>query len=452
MLPKRSSEEIFETRFPKSRTVARKAEEVLAGGVCHDSWRLSPYPVAFESASGAYKTAIDGHRVIDLWMGHGALILGHAPKRVVNVLQRAAGEATHLAGLQSLQVEWGEKICQLVPSAERVRFTASGTEATLLAMRVARAFTDRPRIIKIDGHFHGWHDEALCGYYNAQKFGIDELTAESVVIAPPDDASTVAELVERGDIAAIILEPGGGSSSTLPYDPKYLADLRSIADSYRCQLIFDEVITGFRVAPGGIQGMCGVIPDLTVLAKILCGGLPGGAVVGRSHIMSMFDSDSLSKNGSAVVHSGTFNGNPLSAVAGIETLEALEDGSVQRSAANIATQLASAVNAVAKDAGVDICLFTLSSIVHLVIGAAVGNVPAAPSAEAVVLQRQRVEAHQVLRRILLVEGVDMHPTHGWLSVAHDGEVLAELVKRFARAFKILRNVSDWPSELVWPCR
>ena len=218
---KHTSTELFSAAFPQSKSF-KNAASVLAGGICHDSWHLTPFPVTYVDGRGPTKLAIDGRSLIDLWMGHGSLMLGHAPPKVVCAVKRAAHESSHLAGLIPRQVEWARLVQELVPSADKVRFTSSGTEATLLAMRVARAFTGRRYVLKIDGHFHGWHDEALFGYFDTSRFGLDPRTENSIRIAPPNDRHTVECLLEAGDIAGIILEPGGGSSSTLPFDSEYL--------------------------------------------------------------------------------------------------------------------------------------------------------------------------------------------------------------------------------------
>lgn len=430
---------LFTERFPQSRALAKAADAVLAGGVCHDSWRLTPFAVGFVGASGAWKTDLEGRRVVDYWMGHGALMLGHAPPAVVAEVRRQVSAGTHLAGLLPQQVDWAELVCTMVPGAERIRFTASGTEATLLAARIARAYTGRPKIIKIDGHFHGWHDEALCHYLPALDSGLDEHSEQIVVLAPHSNIAAVERMLGSNDIAGIILEPGGGSSSSLPYDPDYLAELRRCTEAKGTLLIFDEVISGFRFAPGGVQELSGVTPDLTVLAKILCGGLPGGAVAGREAVMGVFKSSSNVGESGPVVHSGTFNGNPLSAVAGLATLRTLVEGSAQKQVALNASKLAQAVNDLGARKQLDAQIFAQSSIIHILIGARRTEVPVAPGVEAVHLMHRYAAEHDTLRKLLLMEGVDIHPTHGWLSMAHTDDVLEQTLDGFERAFDRIRD-------------
>lgn len=437
-----TSTEIFEAAFPRSRRLAQSAQRVIAGGVCHDSWRLAPYPVAFTEGRGAYKRAIDGQFIIDLWMGHGALMLGHNPPAVREAVERALRCTSHLSGIMPNQIAWAEQICSMVPSAEAVRFTASGTEASLLALRVARAFTGRTRIAKIDGHFHGWHDEALAGYFGPGPSGLDPNLLASIAIAPLEDQEAMSNILADPQIAAVIIEPGGGSSSTLQYDCAYLEELRKLTLNAGCLLIFDEVVTGFRVSPGGVQAVSGVTPDLTVLGKIMSGGFPGGALVGRRDVMGVFGSG-LEREGVAVPHSGTFNGNPLSSAAGLATLRALSSGEVQQQVGAFAASLVDSVNRAAEKADVDIRLFRQSSILHLLVGAVTDDVPIAPGPAAISLYGRHAEAYQILRRLMLVEGIDMHPTHGWLSTAHDALVCDEIVQRFNRVFARLPEVADW---------
>ena len=186
------------------------------------------------------------------------------------------------------EIEWAEEVVRLVPSAEMVRFTSSGTEATLMALRLARSFTGKPGVIKFERHFHGWHDyvAASSKYAGAAPAGVPQSTMDSVAVLPLD-MDAVAETVEqRGDIGAIIIEAAGASSGTLPVPRGFLQELRTFTAEQGIVMIMDEVVTGFRWAPGGVQEVEGVTPDLTTLAKILAGGFPGGAVAGRRDVMA----------------------------------------------------------------------------------------------------------------------------------------------------------------------
>lgn len=416
-------------------------EPVLAGGVAHQSWRLAPFPIVFERAQGAQKWDVAGTRYIDLWMGHGALLLGNAHPAVVDAVTRQMQLGQHVGGAHALHYAWARRIRELVPSCERIRFTASGTEATLLALRIARAWTGRGRIVRIDGHYHGWHDEALAHALPQRQGGFNPGVPDHVAVVPPLDTDAVLEEISPGDVAAIILEPGGGSAGALDWSAQYLATLRRIADLHGTLLVFDEVISGFRYAPGGVQALSGVRPDLTVLAKIAAGGLPGGVVGGRADVMSVISGGRNACDEPAhVVHAGTFNGFPLSAAAALATLDLVADGAAQAQADAATRTLVAGINAAAQAADVDVHATHQSSIFHLLVGALDAGAPIAPGPAVVHLTRERAHDYAILRRALLLEGIDCHSTHGWLSAVHDAPMVEEAVAGFARAFARVREL------------
>src|SRR6266478_144807 len=252
----------YRALHPKSAALAERARKVIPGGITHDGRHLSPFPVYIDRALGSRKWDVDGHEYIDYWMGHGALFLGHCHPAVVKAVQEQVARGTHLGASHEPEVRWAELVNALVPCAELTRFTMSGTEATHLAMRVARAATGRTKILKLTGHFHGWHDGAVVAvnppYEVPMSAGIPGSILDQVVICPPNDIKSVEVALQRGDIAAVILEPAGGQSGTTPTIPGYLQELRALTTRYDVVLIFDEVITGFRYAPGGAQQYFGV--------------------------------------------------------------------------------------------------------------------------------------------------------------------------------------------------
>ena len=239
--------------------------------------------------------------------------------------------------------------------------------------------------------------------------------------------------------------PGGGSSGGLPWSREQLQQLRRLTEDYGVLLIFDEVISGFRHGPGGIQQVTGVLPDLTTLAKILCGGLPGGAVVGREEIMAVFGQGTRRGGRQArVPHTGTFNANPLSAAAGIAMLEHAADGVAQDQARRAAELLVAGVNREADRYGVDVYLYTDgASTYNILIGAHSARAPLGPSLAIAHLQRANPKKYALLRRALLVEGVDSHPVHGWMSAVHDEEVVEETIRAFGRAFRRLAGIEGF---------
>jgi len=429
------------------------AEPVLAGGVAHQSWRMSPFPIVFARANGAEKWDVAGTRYIDLWMGHGSLLLGNAHPAVVGAVAKQMQLGQHLGGAHVLHYAWAGRVRELMPSCEYVRFTASGTEATLLALRVARAYTGRSRIVRVDGHYHGWHDEALAHALPNKQGGLNPGVDQHVAVVPPLDTGAVLGELSAGDVAAIILEPGGGSAGSLSWSPEYLASLRRIADLYGALLIFDEVISGFRYAPGGVQALAGVRPDLTVLAKIAAGGMPGGLLGGRKDVLSVISGGLSATNEPAhVVHAGTFNGFPLSAAAALVTLDLVADGAAQAKAEAATRTLVTGINAAAHAADIDVRAIHQSSIFHLLIGALDAGDPISPGPAAVRLVHERAADYATLRRALLLEGVDCHMSHGWLSAVHDAHLIDEAIEAFGRAFARVRELPSFraPAKLPTP--
>ena len=328
-----------------SAALYAEARRVIPAGLTHDSRTLLPYPIYAARAAGSRKWDVDGNEYVDYFGGHGALLLGHGHPAVVAAVERQLGLGTHWGAAHSLEVRWAELIVELIPSAERVRFTASGTEASHLALRLARAFTGRPKIIRFVGHFHGWHDGVAAGamshFAGGVPAGIPAGLVEETVLLPADDIAAVAEvLARRQDIAGILVEPSGASWGQVPLPPGFIAGLGELARRHRIVLMFDEVVTGFRWSRGGAQARLGVTPDLTILAKILAGGLPGGAVAGRAEIMDQLDAAAAVAVGREKIgHQGTFNANPLSAAAGIATLAIVNSQQVCADAERTAASL-----------------------------------------------------------------------------------------------------------------
>jgi glutamate-1-semialdehyde 2,1-aminomutase len=429
----------YAKKFPRSAAAALRLDQVVAGGATHDAWNLRPFGVLVERAAGAHKWTVEGVRLIDYWMGHGALLCGHAYGPVVEAVTRQAARGFHYGASHPLQIRWSELIIGLVPGAERVRFTASATEATLLALQVARAVTGRKVIVRLDGHFHGWYDSAMSYFVPAESSGFDTSSTSEVRLAA---GACIEDVVEVFDdtVAGLILEPGGGGSGALPLSHDLLRELRRLTRANGTVLIFDETVTGFRAAPGGVQALADVVPDLTVLGKILVGGLPGGALAGQRWAMETFGAGTVHEGRHVrVLHTGTFNANPLSAAAGVAMLEHVADGHHQRLAEAGASQLARLVNEEAAREGVDVALFEQSGIFHVLIGAHHCGYPVAPGAGAVLLPRDHADWYASLRLALLLRGVDSHPVHGWLSSAHDAEVIAKTAVAFREAFQDLRR-------------
>ena len=428
-------QEEFRARHARAAALAERARAAIPGGITHDIRHLLPFPVYIERARGTRKWDVDGHEYVDYWMGHGALFLGHCHPAVVSAVQEQVARGTHLGASHELEVRWAELVNRLVPCAELTRFTMSGTEATHLAMRVARAYTGRSRILKFAGHFHGWHDGAAVGvnppYDVPMSAGIPGATLDQVLICPPNDIKAAEIALERGDIAAVILEPAGGQSGTTPTIPGYLQELRALTTRHQVVLIFDEVITGFRYAPGGAQAYFGVTPDLTTLAKIVAGGLPGGGLCGKRELMSMlaFRGDPDWDRAQRVAHAGTFNANPLSAAAAIATLELCADASLQARANKYGEELRRALTDALKRAGAPGVCYGEASIYHVSFEGKPGL--------AGFDRPRKGSLYHLLRCALLNNGVDCSMNHGWVSAVHAEEDLERTIKAYGSAFSAM---------------
>lgn len=361
----------YRRRTPNSAKLAERAANVFPGGVTHDGRLLQPYPIYVERAAGSRKWDVDGHEYVDYMGGHGALLLGHNHPAVVAAVEPQLRRGTHYGSSHELEVRWAEIVRQLLPSAERVRFTSSGTEATMMALRLARAFTGAPKVMRFLGHFHGWHDHAAFGvgshFDGTPTPGVLDEVARQVVLAPPGDVEATRDLLDRhSDIAAVIIEPTGASWGQVPMLKEFLVSLRELTAERGVLLIFDEVISGFRCAPGGAQGVYGIRPDMTTLAKILAGGFPGGAVVGRKDILDALDPEAAAASGrEKVPHQGTFNANPISAAAGVATLGIVADTDACQRAIDYASRLREELNRVLRDERVPWAVYGTFSGFHI---------------------------------------------------------------------------------------
>ncbi|MEZ6045848.1 MAG: aminotransferase class III-fold pyridoxal phosphate-dependent enzyme [Planctomycetaceae bacterium] len=348
---------LYAERFPTSANRYEKATSIFPSGVTHDSRYLTPFPVYIKSALGSRKTDLDGHDIIDYWMGHGSLLLGHSHPSLVAAVQGQVEVGTHWGACSELEMEWAEWVNKLVPSSERVRFTSSGTESTMMALRIARLVSGKTPVIKFAGHFHGWHDTLIpaaepphdSGDYSQP--GITDGIMSDLVVAPPNDLEKLSELIDQHDPACVICEATGGRWGVVPLRKEFLQGLRKLTEEKGVILIMDEVISGFRVHPGGVQGLYGIKADLTTLAKVLAGGLPGGCVAGRADLMEALSFSN--RYGKKMKHHGTFNANPLSAAAGCAMLEQVASGKPCDRANAVAKVLRREFNTLFREKGIN---------------------------------------------------------------------------------------------------
>jgi glutamate-1-semialdehyde 2,1-aminomutase len=421
---------------PRSQALNARARRLLPGGVTHDVRLTEPFPVAVARAEGARKWDLDGHELICYAMGHGALLLGHCHPEVVSAVRAQAGKVFLPGASHELESDWTELVIRLVPSAELVRFTASGTEATLLALRVARAATGRDRIIKLAGHFHGWHDQVALGadppFDGPDTAGLPRAITDTVTVIPAS-AQALAAALDAGDVAAVIMEPSGAAWGTVPLPDGFLAAARDLTEAAGTLLVFDEVVTGFRWAPGGVQQVAGVRPDLTALGKILAGGMPAGAVCGRADLIAHIGGPGYGPG--RVAHPGTHNAHPVSAAAGITTLGLAASGELQTGAGRTAASLQEGLNAAFTEAGVAGCAYGDSSTFHLLFGHATPD-----GLEAGTLKDGVPGGlSPALHCAMLSRGVHLFHGSGFLSAAHGDREVEQTVSAFAATLKELQQ-------------
>ena len=321
----------YASKTSTSRTLYDRAKRVLPAGVSYGIRYFEPYPFYTAKAHGSKLWDVDGNEYIDFWLGHAAVILGHSSREVVKVVQKQLENGTHYGTSHELEIALAEQVVKMVPSVQMVRFTNSGTEANMYATRLARAFTGRDTIAKFEGGWHGGYDALHVGVKQPfdlpESAGLTHGALQDTVLLPFNDLEGVEKRLKNKQLASIVIEPVLGAGGAVPAEKEFLKGLRELCDRKDILLIFDEVITGFRLAPGGGQQFYGVNADITVLGKILGGGFPVGAFCGSKKIMERID-NIAHKRPHYSFHGGTFAGNPMTMVAGFTTLKTLEDGRV----------------------------------------------------------------------------------------------------------------------------
>lgn len=360
-----------EHKRKQSRELFGRAERVLVGGVNSPvrAFRsVGCEPLVIERAEGAHLYDVDGNELIDFVSSWGAMIAGHAHPAVTAAIAEQARRGTSYGVTNELEIELAETIAEALPSVEKIRFVSSGTEATMSAARVARAFTRRDFIVKFEGCYHGHSDgflsqagSGLATLGIASSPGVPACFAELTLNAPYNDFAAVEKLFEQhpGKIAAVIVEPVAANMGVVAPAPGFLEGLRESTRAKGALLIFDEVITGFRVAYGGAQSLFGILPDLTTLGKIIGGGLPVGAYGGRREIM-----DQVAPLG-PVYQAGTLSGNPLAMRAGIETLKLLHAPGVYESLGAKSERLAKGLRDALAESGIPGTLSAVKSLATL---------------------------------------------------------------------------------------
>jgi len=412
--------------FDRSLDLLQEAERYLAGGVA-SAVRLGarPHPLYFERGEGSKLLDVDGNELVDFVMGWGPLIFGHSPPRLLHAVIEAVQRGQTFGAQSRSEVSLARQIVEVVPGADRVVFNSTGTEAVMLALRLARAFTQRTKIVKFEGHFHGWSDGILHSVAPpADEFGlprrpdtvpgtagIPRAATDDVVVLPWNDLEVVEEVLASGDVAAVITEPYAFNSGIGAPEAGFLEGLRSLTTRHGTLLIFDEVITGFRIALGGAQERLGVTADIGIFGKAMAGGFPLSAVTGSSRVMEMIATQK-------VRHLGTFNGNVVATAAGNATIQILREGKdrVYEELEARARDLASGLKQAADSARLPLLIQQVGSILFLHF----------TSKHSLRTYRDTIDSDKELStrfvEELAYEGVHANPRGLWyLSTAHSSE-------------------------------
>ena len=444
-------EQRYHEKFPKSLEWYQRGLSLFPHFSGGSGKMGSSFPLTFDHALGARKWDVDDNEIIDYGMGSGSLIMGHSPPEVAEAIAAQAGRGTlvggsPMSGPTTHEVRYAEAVKRLLPAAERVQFALSGTEATYLALRLARAHTGKTKIIKFKEHFHGWHDYSTPDS-NQSLGGVPKEALDTVIVAPPDIDAVRRILSQRDDVAGIIVEAHGAHYGSFPLqNPQFLQDLRELTAEHGVVMIMDEVVTGFRLSPGGAQVRWNLKPDLTTMSKVMGGGQPGAAVAGKAEIMDLlaFRGDPDWDTTHRVAQSGTFKALPTTAAAGIATLEAIATKGINAKADAHAQRLKDGLNDAFAKHEVSGHARGLASLVHVNIGADCDcdrELCTMPYDE---IQRTAAtfQTTVLFRQAMLVNGVDLMGGMGvptfMVSSAHEDEVVDQTLDAFSQALQDLR--------------
>jgi glutamate-1-semialdehyde 2,1-aminomutase len=427
------------SRFFHSRAHFERASATLAGGVS-TAFRAvqEPVPICFEAGYGSRLVDVDGNEYIDYALGFGPMLLGHHPESVIEAVRTQMVKGLGYGACHALEADLAEIVCRAVPSAQLCVFSSTGTEAVQVALRIARACTGRRRVIKFRGHYHGWSDGihvAVPGHLDGPGTeGQDPAAAASVTVCDWNDPEELEQTLSSGDVAAIIMEPVAVNGGCFVPAPGYLEAVRDLADRSGSLLIFDEVITGFRVGLGGAQEVLGVLPDLTILGKALGAGFPISAVCGSTQVMEVVGSRK-------VAHVGTFNANPVCAAAALAALTELEQGakSIYPRLTTLMDELVSIFVEETAAVGLPLTVNHFGPAGH----AFASQTPVQTAREG---DESEGEAYRRFAAALLTEGIHVIPRGLlYVSTAHGDEDLERTRAATSRAAQaVVRSLSDAP--------
>ncbi len=424
-----------------SARLFEEAQQYLPGGVDSPvrAFRaVGGEPLFIDHARGAYLYDVDGNRFVDYVLSWGPLITGHAHPDVIHAVQEAAVKGTSYGAPSPLEVQLAKRVMRFMPGIEMIRFVSSGTEATMSALRLARAYTRRDKIMKFEGCYHGHADMLLVKAGSGvatlglpDSPGVPAATVSDTLVADYNDLDSVEKLFKAypEQIAAIIVEPVAGNMGVVPPVPGFLEGLRRISIQYGALLILDEVMTGFRVHRGGAQALYGIKPDLTTLGKVIGGGLPVGAYAGRREIMQMI------APAGPVYQAGTLSGNPLAMAAGIATLDLIWEDAVWSELEARAAQLVHGIAAAANKAGIPICQTRVGTMFTTFFS------ETQPRDWNTVKQADTKRFGAYFRR-MLENGVYLAPSQfeaGFISIRHDAGVIARTIEAAEKSLAALKS-------------
>ena len=430
----------------QNEVLFERAQKVIPGGVnspVRAFRQVGGTPRFVSRASGPYFWDADNKRYIDLIMSWGPMIAGHAHPEIVEAVQKAATTSFSFGAPTESEIELAERICSLMPSIEQIRMVSSGTEATMSALRLARGYTGRDLIVKFEGCYHGHADSLLVkagsglltfadSTQNApSSSGVPQDVVKHTLVLPYNDTAALEAVFQKqgNQIAAVILEPIAGNMNLIKAKPEFLAAARNLTSQHGAVLIYDEVMTGFRVALGGAQSLQGITPDLTCLGKVMGGGMPMAAFGGKKEIMSK-----LAPLG-AVYQAGTLSGNPVAVAAGLKTLEIVSREGFYECLAGQTQKLMSGLKMAADQAGIPFAVDSVGGMFGFYFTSAV------PSSFTEVTQ-SNIEAFKQFFHAMLDEGVYLAPSAyeaGFTSITHDNAVVEQIINAAQKSFQKIQK-------------
>lgn len=423
-------------RTPLSRALFARAKRIQPAGVSYSNRYFEPYPFFVREAHGAKLIDLDGNEYTDYWCTHFAMILGHAHPIVMQAIKNQAELGWHFGLEHELEVTLAETINKHMPSAEMIRYTSSGSEANFFAIRLARAFTKRDRIAKFEGGWHGAYDSLHIAirppFDKPPSGGIPKASQADTVVVPYNDLDGFLERTKREKLACVILEPVLGAGGMIPADEEFLRGVREYCNDTGALLIFDEVITGFRLGLSGAQGYFNVKPEVTVMGKIIGGGLPIGAVCGLQEIMEKMDHTKYSGSELAY-HGGTFAGSALTLAAGVATIDVLEHTPVYQHVDELGEKTRASLNRIFKENAFPAQATGIGSLFSIHTTAKKPVKDASCYADSDHEKSRRLFSHMLDDGILMVVPDRLH---GAVSYAHTDSDIGNLtasVERFVKA-------------------